>query len=56
VGLSRCRNFVQGAAYEPTPKHRVDGGDAEGQGAGAVLDPRRSLQSQEMLAKLLDHH
>ncbi len=56
MGFSRCRNFVQRAAYEPTAKRRVDRGNAEGEGAGTVRDPRCSLQSQEVSAKLRNHH
>ena len=55
MGLARCRNFVQRAAHETAAKHRVDGGNAEGQGAGTVLDPGRSLQGLQALAQLRDH-
>ena len=39
--LASCRDFMERTAGEASAEHRIDGGDAEGQGAGAALDPRR---------------
>ncbi len=53
--LASCRDFMERAAGEASAEHRIDGGNAEGQGAGAALDPRRLLQGLQALAELVDH-
>ena len=37
--LASCRDFMERTAGEASAEHRIDGGDAEGQGAGAALEP-----------------
>ncbi|HXX06566.1 MAG TPA: hypothetical protein VEJ43_00675 [Pseudolabrys sp.] len=46
---------MQRAAHEPPTENRIDGGDAKGQKAGFVTNPRDPLQAQKTLPKLLDH-
>jgi len=53
--LASCRDFMERAAGEASAEHRVDGRNAEGQGVGTALDPRRFLQGLQALAKLVDH-
>jgi hypothetical protein len=53
--LASCRDFMERAAGEASAEHRVDGRNAEGQGVGAALDPRRLLQGLQALAELVDH-
>jgi hypothetical protein len=55
MGFAWRRDFMQRAANEPATERRIDGGNAKGQDAGTTFDPWSSLQSQEVLAKLLDH-
>jgi len=53
--LASCRDFMERAPGEASAEHRIDGGNAEGQGAGAAFDPRRLLQGLQALAELVDH-
>jgi len=53
--LANCRDFVERAEDEAAIEHRIDGGDAEGQSAGAALDPWPPLQGLQTLAELVDH-
>src|SRR5512143_1448987 len=50
--LASCRDFVERAEDEAAAEHRIDGGDAEGQGAGAALDPWPPLQGLQTLVEL----
>jgi hypothetical protein len=49
--LADGRNFVERVTGDPAAEHRVDDGNAEGQGVGAALDPRRLLQGLQALAE-----
>jgi hypothetical protein len=55
MGLAQCRNFMQCATPEAATQHRIDDGNAEGQGAGTLSEPGRPLQDQKAVAKLCDH-
>jgi hypothetical protein len=46
---------MERTADEASAEYRIDGGNAEGKGAGAALDPRRLLQGLQALAELVDH-